>query len=166
MYKFLDFGNTKKVIDIIKNEKFLKYDPIKDGGLESVSFYSIFEDNQEVGFFGLESRDYSLCFCYFYIFKPFRRKGYGRKILEEIIRDFKDKYGYIYGLVEEENKRALKLYLNYHFLGKSRTDLFKLDDFEKRKDVLLKNEDGLYEVCFYFNQEKFDERTLIKEYHS
>ena len=66
MYRLLDFENKEKIIKIINSISYFKLE--KDDDLTATSFYSIFDEAEnEIGFFGLESREYNLCFCYFYI---------------------------------------------------------------------------------------------------
>lgn len=163
MYRLLDFENKEKIIKIINSIPYFKLE--KDDDLTATSFYSIFDENEnEIGFFGLESREYNLCFCYFYIYEPFRNKGYAKQILNEIISDFKNKYGYIYGFVDEENDRAIKIYKNYLFLKKDTISFCKVYDFNKQKDELFKTENG-YEVVFYFNGHNLMKSAKIKNFN-
>jgi ribosomal protein S18 acetylase RimI-like enzyme len=161
MYRFLDFDNKEKILKVIKENDDFDY---KDENFMSTSFYSIFDNmNNEVGFFGLESREYNLCLCYFYIYPPFRNMGYAKQVLEEIINDFKDKYGYIYGLVNEKNKRAIEIYQNYMFLFKN-MKFDKIKDFDDEKENLYSTKIGdvtCYEVCFNFNQTIYKQNQML-----
>lgn len=149
MFKLLDYNDFQNVKSIIKQAKEFEVEDNED--FFNVSFYSIFdEDKNKIGFFGLECREEKLCFCYFYIFEQYRNKGYAKKTLEEMLEKFKNEYKYIYGIVNENNFRAIKIYQNYLFLGKDCISLIKVNDFKLQKDCLY-HFDNKYEACFSFN---------------
>ena len=155
MFKLMDFEDLEETVSILKSQDDFDYDE-KENHL-TTNMYSIYFDNKKVGFFGLESRQNSLCFCYFYIYEQYRNKGYAKRTLEELINQYKRTYGYIYGFVSEDNKRAIDLYTHYMFLGKDHSSICKLGNFEKQKQFISYSEDVKgYEVVFYFNQELFN----------
>lgn len=162
MYKLLDYNKSKEIYNTCKKEFDFDEDTF------TCSMYQIIEDNQEIGFFGLENRNDNLCICYLYIYEQHRKKGYCKKVLSDIIEKNKNDYLYIYGFVEKTNKRALKIYSNYSFLHKNCHDLCKIPFFAFENEIdnvdkiLHTLDNKSYEVCFNFNFE-IQEQLIKKE---
>ena len=122
--------------------------------------YEIWIDSQHIGYIGCQdyehqaSKSRMLCIVDFMIKPEYRRKGYGRKALDEFIRKNKKDYFSIYCWCSKHNQDALEFYKQVGvFLVADPNCPIKFTADYKR-DGLIKLDDA-YAVLFYEDGERY-----------
>lgn len=149
-FELVDLNDECKIIEYLsENKKTFKYS--ENEKFITAVFYQIALDKKTIGYFGINVANGDLCIHSFYIKPEFRGKGYAKKVIDELVKKYKQKYSVIFGFVEEDNYIAIKLYQHYNFLAKDRMNILKINNFDASKSMLYKD-DTSYEVIFYLKK--------------
>lgn len=136
--------STKESVE--PKDKFFK---VKKNGKEIGKYgLSFYDDIKAVGIGDLE------------VYPEFRNKGYGTKIIKDIVNRYKNDYDKIYCFVDKDNKDAIRLYKRLGKVSDEVTYSQKISDYE------YKNTNGQHYVEFYNKlKESFNPDTSKIYFH-
>lgn len=125
----------------------ITYNQLKNFIFESndSNFYKVLINGKEVGKYGLSFYEdiKAVGIGSFEIYPQYRNKGYGTRVINQIIDKYKDKYDWIYCFVEADNEGAIRFYKRIGTVSTAKTNSYKVGSPEYR------NSKGQYLVTLY-----------------
>ena len=108
-------------------------------------FFKVKKNGKEIGKYGLSFYDdiKAVGIGDLEVYPEFRNKGYGTKIIKDIVDRYKNDYDKIYCFVDKDNKDAIRLYKRLGKVSDEVTYSQKIGDYE------YKNKNGQHYVEFY-----------------
>ena len=108
-------------------------------------FFKVKKNGKEIGKYGLSFYDdiKAVGIGDLEVYPEFRNKGYGTKIIKDIVDRYKNDYDKIYCFVDKDNKDAIRLYKRLGKVSDKVTYSQKIGDYE------YKNTNGQHYVEFY-----------------